>query len=261
MPQLDLTPVTPYSPLWPYHVEFDNLPILQLVNQILLVNNAVENAEDVLRSAIGTQGTLANRLAQSIEADGGLRTDAVDATFHNIACHTDGSISGISFVRMRHDERTKLSLIADEATALTLTFTGISTTPTFDDQDVEFTNSDSVVWRLEAGNRIYADLTFPVEAAHQHYYDRTPAHVTPSTPDYRHYKSTSIATPFIDESLRVYVNGVRLSATASHYVPGATPTAAWTLLTYSANAAGGTFTLSTPITSADLIRIDFDTTY
>ncbi len=199
MPQLDLTPVDVYSPLWPYHVDFDNIPILQLINQNMLINNAVEGAEEILRSAIGTQGTLSNRLNQSILASGQLRSDSMDTAMHSIGAHTDGEFSGVDYVRMLLSERDKLDLIADEATSLVIQFETISTISmapvAFDNQAVTFKQSDSVTWRVETGNKVYADLTFPFDSAHQHYYDYTPAHATPMTPDYENYKSTSIATP------------------------------------------------------------------
>lgn len=260
-----MTPVDVYSPLWPYHVDFDNIPILQLINQNLLINNAVENAEDILRSAIGTQGTLSNRLNQSIQADGQLRSDAIDTALHNIGAHADGEYDGVDYVRMTAEERAKLSLVADEATSLVIQFETISTISTapvaFDNQIVTLKQSDSVTWRVESGNMVYADLTFPVDSAHQHYYDREPAHQTPMSPDYQNYKSTSVATEYIDGSLRVYVNGVRLSETTSVYVPGPLPTDAWVLMTFTSDAANGLFSLSTPITSSDVIRIDFDATF
>ena len=267
MPQLELTPVQPYLGSWPYHVDFDNIPILQLVNQIMLVNNAVDNAEDILRSAIGTQGTLANRLNQSIQANGQLRTDAVNAALHNIGYHTDGlGPDSISYVRFKAVERAKLELISDDATALTIkfdTFSVISTasiTALFTNEQVDFANSDTVTWRID-GTTVYADLAFPAGAAHQHYYDRTPVHANIVTPDYQNYKVTSTATPYVDGSLRVTVNGMRLSETASIYVIGHLPTNDYILLTFTSNSTAGTFQLSTPITADDVIRIDFDATF
>jgi hypothetical protein len=268
LPSLDLTPVDIYGPLFPYHVDFDNIPILQLINQNLLINNAVEGTEDILRSAIGTQGTLANRLNQSLQDNGQLRTDAVDNALHNIGAHTDGMYAGISYVRMTQSERDKLGLIADEATALVIQFETISTISTtsvipviFDDQTVTFKASDTVTWRVESGNNVYADLGFPSAAAHLHFYDQTPAPANIITPDYKNYKSTTVATPYVEGSLRVYINGVRLSETDSVYAPGDLPADAWVLLTYTTDAANGTFALSTPITIDDVIRIDFDTTF
>lgn len=271
MPDLDLTPVTPYQGLWPYHVDFDNVPVLQLINQIMLVNNAVERCEDILRSAIGTQGTLANRLDQSIDPDGNLKTFAIDQAQHNIGYHIDGlGPDSISYVRFQAVERAKLELIADEATSLTLQFDGppisvismisvVSVSPViFDNQIVSIKNSSTVTWRLENNNRVYADLAFPASAAHRHYYDYTPAHQTPLSPDYQNYKTTSVSTAFLDGSLRIYINGTKLTATGSVYVPGPTPTSAYTLMTYTYDEDAGTFSLSTPITSSDVIRIDFD---
>jgi hypothetical protein len=56
----------------------------------------------------------------------------------------------------------------------------------------------------------------------------------------------------------VYINGVRLSETANVYVPSAIISAPWTLNSFTPNEEAGTFQLETPITAADIIRIDFD---
>ena len=135
MPDLNALPVPQYNSAQPYHWEYDNLPLKTLANRDELINGVVDTHSEILRNCAGTVGTLANRLNQSVEEDGNLKTTAVDDTLHNIAKHEDGSktVSGsdlsdyialgyigvvnpVPFVRMLEAERDKLSLVADEAT-------------------------------------------------------------------------------------------------------------------------------------------------
>jgi hypothetical protein len=163
---------------------------------------------------------------------------------------------------MLSSERDKLTLIADEATSLALRFEtiGPSDTPiTFDSGILPFEDSTTVSWRLESG-KVQADLAFSTSAAHQHIYDIEPTHDVPSTPDYQNYKTTSISTAFIEGSLRVYINGTRLSQDQSVYAPGPTPADDMVLNSFTPDYLGGTFVLENAITSEDVIRIDFDIT-
>lgn len=266
MPRIELIPEVLYQAMDPYHHSFDNLPLRNILTRQDLVNSAVDNNSEILRDSVGTAGTLSNRLNQSIEEDGSLKTVAVDDTLHNIALHTDGSveISGVpvDFVRMQQSERDKLSLITDEATAFKLQVETISTTVLFDNDTVRVVDSDTVTWEVSSPNEVKANFSFPVAAAHQHFYDRTPIDANLVTPDYTNYKVTSVSTPFIAGSLRVSINGTKLSETGSVYVPDSTgPDGTWTLTTFTGNATGGTFALNRAITASDVIRVDFDTTY
>jgi hypothetical protein len=130
MPDLNALPVPQYNSAQPYHWEYDNLPLKTLANRDELINGVVDTHSEILRNCAGTVGTLANRLNQSVEEDGNLKTTAVDDTSHNIAKHEDGSktVSGselsdynnlgyigvvnpVPFVRMLEAERDKLSLV------------------------------------------------------------------------------------------------------------------------------------------------------
>src|SRR6185437_2974379 len=132
MPQIELVPVPLYQPNQPYNSQIDNLPIQGLISQILLVNSQVDIDASILTDAQGTQGTLANRLAKSINPDGTLVTSAIDEAQHNIAQHTDGSVivNGVpvSYVRMLLDERAKLTNVASGATNLEILVTVSNTT-------------------------------------------------------------------------------------------------------------------------------------
>ena len=90
----------------------------------------------------------------------------------------------------------------------------------------------------------------------------TPAHQNTSTPDYTNYKTTTVATPFVDGSLRIFINGIRLpESSPGVFVPPSTgPSDTWTLTYFSSDSTAGTFALNRAITSDDIIRIDFDTT-
>lgn len=260
MPSIDLIPVRQYQPGDPYHHVADNGPILDLQEQISAVNAQVDLNQLAISDAIGTQGTLANRLSRSINNDGSLKTQAINDAAHDISEHVDGG----GYVRMTDAERAKLDGVASGATDLTVEVEGISSTPLFDTGVVSFRPSDSVTWRV-TGTDVYADVTFPLTARHRHYYDNTPAPVTPVSPDYINYYVTSIATPYKEGSLRVFVNGVRLCRGRAVPVPrGSGTSTTWFSLYYTEAAAtsgevtSGRFSFSTAITSSDVVSTDFD---
>lgn len=279
MPDLSQLPVPQYQGDQPYHWEYDNLPLKTLADRDEIINGEVDSHGKILRDCAGTQGTLANRLAQSIDEDGNLIPAAVDESAHNIAEHTDGSktVSGgeltayialgfpsltnpVSFVRMLDSERAKLALIADEATNMTIEVETISNIVLFEEGPLQLAQSESIQWEVEAPNKVKAVLAVSTDFAHRHYYDLTPV-MEPTddlTPiEYKLFKVTSVATPFIEDSLRVYINGVRISSEFSVYYPS-NPVSTWTLNRFTADAANGKFTLDSAITELDIIQIDFD---
>lgn len=268
MPNIDSIVPVYYSELDPYYVYYDNLPLRNIVLRQELINSAVETQKQIIAESKGTQGTLANRLAQSIEDDGSLKSSAIDDAWHNIAYHTDGTyddgISIIQYVRMRNEERAKLEFIADAATSLALQVETPSTIILFEDETVELLGSSSVTWSTLAPNQIQANLTFPLSAIRQHYYDQVPVFYDLITPDYQTYKVNSIASPYVEGSLKVFINGIRLSADTtdppySVYVPSADgPEGTWYLMSFTPDYANGTFVLSRSITASDVIRIDYD---
>jgi hypothetical protein len=250
MPDIELIPVPLYDPLDVYHHVTDNRPLRGLIDRQEVMNSSLDDNSEILREAAGTQGTLANRLSQSLEEDGSLKLTAIDAALHSIEAHEDT----VDFVRMTAAERAKLTLVSDDATALKL----LVDTTTFDNETVELINSDTVTWTVQAPNQIKADLTFPASAAHAHFYDRTPVQV--DVDDFANWKTTSVATPFVEGTLRVYINGIRVSETGSVYVPNfANPPATWALTTFTPDPEAGTFELNREIAASDIIRIDFDT--
>lgn len=298
MPQIELVPIPLYQPTQPYHHLVDNIPINALIDRILLVNSAVDVNSVILTDAIGTQGTLSNRLIQSINPDGSLKTSAVDAAQHNIAEHTDGSILvddiPISYVRMLLDERAKLELIAPGATSLNVLVTLNNNVPSnlpsqisviniseieYDNETLHLKPSDSVYWSVETDGSIKANTNFPATVRHLHNYDLVPEPENILSPDYTNYIVTSTSTPYRSGSLRVYINGIRLTklsnitpggAPRANYVPvdfGVDPT--WLTYTYEEDEdnlvdgviTSGKFSLSSAITTNDVITVDFDMLY
>jgi hypothetical protein len=196
---------------------------------------------------------MANRLNQSIDEDGGLKTTAIDEALHDIEAHTDSA----TYVRMTAAQSAKLDLIADEATSLFLQVDN-GTEYEFTSGAVRFIPSSTVTFSIVEPNEIKFDMAFPVEAAHQHFYNATPVSANLVTPDYINYKVNAPATPYVEDSLRVYVNGVRLNPDQGVYAPGALITDDWTLLSYTADYENGTFAFSDAVAEADILSIDYD---
>ena len=150
--------------------------------------------------------------------------------------------------------------MANEATNLTINVETISNIVAFDAGAVELAQSTSIHWEIQAPNKIVPVLAISTDFAHRHYYDMTPVMVPTSDHIpilYKLFKVTSIATPYTEDSLRVYINGVRISKAFSVYYPS-NPVSTWQLNTYTEDYANGLFTLANPITDADIIQIDFD---
>lgn len=250
MPNIDLISPVYYGPNDPYHWEVDNLPLKAINDRQELINLALDQVIQQMTDAIGTQGSLSNRLNQSINPDGSLIQGAVDATMHTMDDHTDTD----NFVRMSKAQSDKLDGIASDATSLQIQADSV----TFDAGTLMIEDSTTITASVTAPNILKFNMAFPVEAAHQHYYGLTPAPSNISSPDYTHYKTNSLSTPCMDDTLRVYINGVRIFEDVSVYAPGALVDDPWTLISYTPNEAAGTFALSTALQTDDIIKIDFD---
>lgn len=279
MPEINQIPVPLYAADQPYHWEYDNLPLQALANRDEIINAEVDNLSQILGDTAGTQGTLANRLNQSIDQDGNLLSVAVDQTLHNIAEHLDGSktVTGpeladyialgfpslsnpVPFVRMLQAERDKLALIASEATNMSISVETISNIVLFEQGPLDLVASESIEWVVTNPNKIQAVLKVSTDFAHRHYYDLTPV-VLPTTDTVpvlnKLFKVTSTSTPYIADSLRVYINGVRISNSYSVYYPS-NPVLTWQLNSFTEDNVNGRFTLLNPIADTDIIQIDFD---
>jgi len=258
-----LIPVRFYQPLDPYNHVIDNRPLQDLETQVELVNDQVDIDANILRESIGSQGTLANRLAQSINDDGSLKSTAIDLALHNIADHMDAG----GFVRMTIAERAKLSNIADDATNITLRFNTISGILSFNSGIIDFEPSDTINWRFQSGS-LFADSTLPVSIRHVHYYGLTAVPQNLLSPDFINYQTTSIATPYKTGSLRVYINGIRLSENFNTNVPVWNGSVFTNIsLSYSEGVdvngvvTSGLFSLSSAINPSIMILLDFDVIY
>jgi hypothetical protein len=262
MPRIDLVSPVYYDPNDPYYYLYDNLPLRNIITRQGLINLALDNVIEQMTDAVGTQNTVANRLNQSINPDGSLEKAAIDEALHTMDAHTDT----VNYVRMQASESTKLGLIADGATNFGLNVqTDDASPPTlvnFQSGVLELDWSESVTLSLSSPNKLQMHMTFPVAAAHQHFYDQTPVPANSLTPDYINYQVNSVSSAIMVGSLRVYVNGIRLSSSAPVYAPGSNVDIdPWTLLQVTPNEASGLFSLSTNLSTTDVIRIDYDTSY
>lgn len=276
MPRIELIPVPLFTANDPYHWVYDNIPLQNLMRRQNLINMSLDNVIDQITDAIGSQGSISNRLNQSIEEDGGLKKDAVDETLHGMEYHTDDTWGDDveydawiatrtgPFVRFTKEESDKLSDIASGATdfwvRVQLDDDGDDLAD-FDAGMLTLIPSSTLTYEITSGNKLSFHLNFPVESAHAHYYDLEPVHADTGDPDYKNYKVNSIASPYMEDTLRVYVNGLRLSASASIYAPGQLVNDPWTALTFTPDHEAGTFELSAALSEDDVIRVDFDIAY
>ena len=257
-----------YQSLWPYQRDYDNLPLKNIYNQINTVNLVVDLDNQILEQAQGNQGSLANRLARSLNDDGSLKTDQVDAAEHNIAMHEDGEDAlGVAYVRMLADERAKLAEIADNSTALRIMFDSISSVVVLDNQTIQLQNTPTIYWEIdepdpehpEVAAALRAYTSFPATSVHQHFYGLTPIDNDPYGTPGQSFKVTSMSTAYLEDTLRVYVNGIRIFTDDYVYVPTRSGhTITWQPRTFTPAPASGTFEVSPPLSASDTIRIDLD---
>lgn len=258
MPRIELIDPVYYGPLDPIHWEIDNLPLKNILRRQNLINLSLDNVLEQIRDAIGTSGSMSNRLNISISADGSLKTQAIDDALHSIEEHEDTD----TYVRMTKEAFDKLTLIAEGATSLGLKiYTNDVDFVEFDTGTLKLKASSTITPTFESPDILKLDMAFPEEAAHQHYYGQIPVHSNIVTPDFTNYKFTNTDPDdidYVDGSLRVFVNGVRIFEGVEVYAPGPLVDAAWTLLSFTADYDQGTFELSSALSEDDVITIDFD---
>lgn len=258
MPNINTIPIPTFTGIEPYHFLFDNLPISAIANREQMISDATDQNTLILDFAAGSRIDLAARLNQSLTANGNLITSEVDTTLHNIGYHTDGSYNDVDYVRMELAERQKLSLIQEEANNLTFEVETISNAIFFPSGNLKLNNSQTLEWIVTGPNNITAELKFPTEAAHEHYYG-----VTPSSkyliPDYTSF-TTGLSSPIIDGSLRVYINGVQIYSDISNYRPSYDPNgiATWTSNTFTVDNDLISFYLDSALSPYDVIKINFN---
>jgi len=270
MPQINSIPEVTYEANQPYHYLYDNLPLQNILTRIGLVNIQVDANTDILRGSCGTAGSLSNRLDASLKDSGDIKAGAVDKSLHNIGHHSDGTgPDGMDYVRMTSEERSKLSEIAKGSNKLEIEIEDTLPTignfvlfPNSTNGTLRIRNSPTIFFDFEAPDILKAHSIFPPEAAHKHHYDFMPAYDIPSAPTYKIFKTTAINTPFEEDSLRVYVNGFRLTKVGVDVPDYSDPNAPW-IPTYikSQDHTTGVFELNRELTNYDVIRIDFDEAY
>lgn len=277
MPNLNSVPVPQYQADQPYHFSYDNLPLKALERRDEVINNVVDIHSEILKDGAGTQGTLANRLNQSLDEDGNLLPVAVDQALHNIAEHSDGSknvdagelstysvlgyttvANPVSFVRMLDLERNKLALIADEATDVTISVETISSVILVDEGNFKLAESSDIEWQVipdGPGYKYSPVLKMSTTFAHQHFYQIAPTLTAPLTYE----------TPvgYTADSLRVYINGVRLTTSSTETVSYPSTNVTFGDI-YVANyytetdPTNGEFTIDVALNVGDILRVDFD---
>ena len=263
MPRIELISVPLYSPNDPYFWEVDNLPLVNLMRRQNLINMALDNVIAQVRDAQGNQGTFNNRLNQSIGQDGSLKKSAVDEALHSIESHTDSD----SYVKMKKEESDKLYWMAEQATSLYLTVVTDNAEVNYSDGQLRLVPSSTITFSVNGegqDQQMQFDMVFPAEAAHQHLYNQPAIPADLVNPDYQNYKANSESIPYMEGTLRVYVNGVRINPYDPNnpdygavYVPGFLVTDPWTLMQFTPSD-DGTFQLSSPVSADDVVVVDYD---
>ena len=262
MPQLPSS-VPLYQPNQPYFYTYDNIPIEALIQREDIINTQVDINTSVLEQSAGDAGTLPVRLSQSMDSLGNLQVQAVDETLHNIGYHTDGEgPDSVQYVRMQYSERAKLSTVAEDATNFGVKVdtgtsaggSGILIVP-YNEGFLTLAPSVTVNWSVENNQIIKANVV-ALPSSHTHYDNISPVSAF-VTPDYQTF-TTGISNPFIDGSLKVYINGVRIFPGIMSRHPTSNPLI-WQANYFTPNFNGLGFNLQNPITSEDIIIIDFST--
>jgi hypothetical protein len=260
MPNINSILPVLYDGNQPYHVEFDNLPLKNILLRIDLVNSQVDINTDIIRSSAGNCGTLSNRLSVSIDDDGKIKTASVDQSVHSIGAHNDGVYNGIEYVRMTKSERDKLSLVQSEANKLNIE---VEDTISFDVADyvlienglVKLESSDTIAFQFVAPSTIKAHSLYSLETAHVHVYG---LELGPNSDD-EECEKYKTPVPYKPGSLRVYINGFRLSSEPQKILIGEDPSvgSSWqSLYIRNQNPSTGDFEINSCINTN--LLVDFD---
>jgi len=261
MPNINSLAEVMAQPEWPYHYHYDNLPLKQILLRQDMINAAVDANSQILENAKGTAGDLAARLNKSLLPDGSLKgvaipTHSIDLVLDSGAVSVDTSQT---YVKMTTLERAKLAGVSSNATALEMRFGATPVDVIFRNESVKFSNSSTITWLISSdsthtNNSVTAHLATPVPQVQVY-------GVTPNTTDYRNY---SIGQAVVPNSLRVFVNGIRLTSDTTVCVPNrfisSCTTACWDNFSYVPIDSAGTFQLNAPLTSTHVVRVDYNRT-
>jgi len=273
MPNINSIPQVLYEPNQPYHYHYDNLPLRNILTRIGLVNIQVDTNSDMIRGLAGSAGTPGARIGTALNENGSLKTAAVNSSLHGIGHHGDGQgPDGIEYVRMKLDERAKLELVERAANNLVIQVDdqslSLGESVTIDSGTIRLKNSSSILFEFEPPNIVRVHSALPSDTARRHNYSIAPvlngnSSSSSSSSGPSQYKTTSLSTPYMEGTLRVYVNGVRIYGMASVNVKVPNHAYSSFLDTYivSESAADGLFTLNRTLSIMDVIRIDFDSNF
>ena len=203
MANLNLIPIRYYDPGEIYHYKIDNRPLEDLAAQVTAVNSDVELIVNALADSSGDLSSLSSFLNVAHNPDGSLKVSAIDdinsSAYNSEKTSIEDHVDTDDYVRMTAIERSKLNGIVTAANSFLLQVneeSAISGTVSFEDSSsVEVTKSD---------NTVTFKTTLSHDSLHAHYYDEIP---TPA-PDGLN-AIFSVATAYIEGSLRVYLNGIR----------------------------------------------------
>ena len=266
MPDINSLAEVLTQPDWPYHVQYDNLPLKQILLRENMINDAVDANTAILTAAKGTQVDLAARLSVSLNDDGTLKPTSVtnipidsivDDTLDPPVIPPPGP-----YVKMTAAERAKLGLIKSGANAISVGYIGASPAggQPWSQGIVSINDSATINWSITDDGSGNVTMTPQLLTLVNHFYN-----VTPNTTDYKNYS----IIPIIPNSLRVYVNGVRLTTDALISVPRNTISSctssdctmsSWMLLSYTSIDTAGTFQLSQAVQNTDVVRVDYNRT-
>lgn len=209
MPEINKISKVLYDSNYPYHVHYDNLPLKNILERIDLVNYQVDKHSEFLQGSSGNSSTLSNRLSTSMDERGNLLSSSIDQANHSIASHTDDD----NYVRMQYSERTKLEGIDSEANKLEINIKEIDgNIAVLENGTLLFDKSDSIYFEVKnpinPGDPyvLKANSVFPTQAAHLHHYGIVPNNISGGD-----FKTTTYSTPYINGTLRVYIEGVRIN--------------------------------------------------
>jgi len=258
MPAINTLAEVLVQPDWPYHYHYDNLPLKQILLRQEMINAALDANTQILEAAKGNMPDIGSRMDVSLNADGTLKSNVIPVHSIDLVLDT-GAItvdSAYAYVKMTTIERAKLFNLNSGATALKISFPNTPIDTIFINELVKINDSSTIAWSVSAdssGNGVaLARLITPVPEAQ--YYN-----VTPNTLDYQNY---SIGQSIVPNSLRVYINGVRIFSGITVHVPepniSSCTTGCWDTFSYVSADTAGTFQLNSPCSSSYVVRIDYN---